>query len=161
MESCLININDSILNPNLRTFKLFKEEYKFENYLATSRNLNYASSLFRFRISSHNLRIETGRYTRLKTPENERKCLYCLTQAIETESHFLLNCDLYTSEREELLNIVIIIISDIIILGNDETFIMFMSNQDPVVTNALGKYIYNCLKKRSNTVLMSNISQSM
>ncbi len=135
----------TILNPKLRTFKNFKDEYKFENYLTTSRNLNYASSLFRFRISSHNLRIETGRYTRPKTPENERKCLYCLTQAIETESHFLLNCDLYTSKREELLNTVIIIISDIIILANNENFITLMSKQDPVVSNALDKYIYNCL----------------
>ncbi len=54
---------------------------------------------------------------------------FCLTQAIETESHFLLNCDLHTSERQELLNTVIIIIPDIIILANDEKFITLMSNQ--------------------------------
>ncbi len=84
-----------------------------------------------------------------------------IAQAIETESHFLLNCELYTSQREELLNTVIIIIPDIIILANDEKFITLMSNQDPVVTNALANiFIYNCLNKQSNTVLMSNISQS-
>ncbi len=82
--------------------------------------------------------------------------LYCLTQAMETESLFLINCDLYTSEREEMFNTVARIIPDIIILTNDDIFVMLMSNQDPVVTNSLGKYIYNCLKKRSNTVLMSS-----
>ncbi len=111
-------------------------------------------------ISSHNLTIETGRYTRPKTTANEIICLYCLTQVIETESHFLFNCDLCTSERKELLNIVAKIIPDINILTNCEKYIMLMSNQDPVVTNTLGKYIYNCLKKWSNTVLMSNVSQS-
>ncbi len=78
---------------------------------------------------------------------------------IETESHFLINCDLYRSEIEELLNTVTKIIPGIIILTNDDIF-MLISNQDPVVTNALGKYIYNCLKKWSSTVLMSNVSQS-
>ncbi len=94
----------------------------------------------------------------LKTKENVYNCL---TQAIETESHFLINSDLYTCEREELLNTVAKIIPHIIILRNDDIFFMLISNQDPVVTNALGKYIYNCLKKtQSNTILMSNVSQS-
>ncbi len=58
-----------------------------------------------------------------KTPENERQCLYCSNQAIETESRVLINCDPYTSEREELSNIVATIIPDIIILTNDDIFL--------------------------------------
>ncbi len=50
-----------------------------------------------------------------------------------TESTFLLNNELETSEREELLNTVIIIIPDIIMLTNDEKFITLISNQDPIV----------------------------
>ncbi len=62
-------------NPKLRSFKLFKNEYKFQNYLFATKNLNHVQALFMFRISSHNLKIETGRYTRPKTPENDRICL--------------------------------------------------------------------------------------
>jgi hypothetical protein len=151
MEKCMTDINDSALNPKLRTFKLFKEEFKFENYLTSTRNLNHTLSLFRFRISSHNLRIETGRYTRPKTPDHERKCIYCKTQAIETESHFLLDCDLYMQEREELLKNVTEIVPDINTLSNLDKFTQLMANKETLVTNALGKYIFNCLKKRSNT----------
>ncbi len=35
-----------------------------------------------------------------------------------------------------------------------------MSTQEPIVTNALGKYIYKCLTKWSNTLLMAYISPS-
>ncbi len=95
--------NNSTLNPKLRTFKLFKNEYKFENYLSSARNLKHVQALFRFRISSHNLMMETGRYTRPQTPENDRLCLHCQAQTVESESHFLLNCDLYRLEHAELM----------------------------------------------------------
>ncbi len=54
MEKCLADINNSTLNPKLRTFKLFKNKYKFENYLSSTRNLKHVQALFKFRISSHN-----------------------------------------------------------------------------------------------------------
>ncbi len=77
MAECIGNIYDSTAYPKLRTYKLFKEEFKFENYLSSTKNLNHTLALFRFRISSHNLRIETGRYTRPKIPVNQRMCIYC------------------------------------------------------------------------------------
>ncbi len=33
MDQCMLNINNSIQSSKLRTFKLFKTEFKFENYL--------------------------------------------------------------------------------------------------------------------------------
>ena len=160
MEQCLQDINDSTLNPKLRTFKLFKEEYKFENYLLCSRNLNYTQALFRFRISSHNLRIETGRYTRPKTLESDRICIYCNAQVVESECHFLLDCDLHRIERIDLLNTIHEHSLDLSRLTKNEKFIELMSNKEKPITNALGKFIYNCLKKRSNTDILRFPSQS-
>ena len=95
MDVCLENICDSEKNPKLRTYKRFKNEYKFETYLAENKNLNYTLSLLRFRISSHNLRIETGRHTKPhKTPVSERICLYCNEHTVEDESHFIVKCSL-------------------------------------------------------------------
>jgi hypothetical protein len=77
MVKCMKDIQDSDKYPKLRTFKLFKNEFKLENYLTAHTNINYTLSLTRFRISSHNLAIETGRYTRPKTPIEDRKCIHC------------------------------------------------------------------------------------
>ena len=151
MTKCLNNIHNSTLNPKLRTFKLFKEEFKFESYLTSTKNHNHTLSLFRFRISSHNLRIETGRYTRPKTPEQERKCIYCSNHSVENEPHFLLVCDLYTNERAELIKDVINYIPNLMDLSNEEKFIMLMSSNLKPITDSTGKYIYKCLKKRSET----------
>ncbi len=58
LKNCLNNINDFTISSTLRMFKLFKEEYKFQDYLITTTNLNHASFLFFFGINSYNLRIE-------------------------------------------------------------------------------------------------------
>ncbi len=90
MDQCMLNINNSVINQvnqQLRTFKLFKNEFKFENYLQNTRNQRYVCALFRFSISSHNLKIKTVRYTRPRIPVNDRTCVYCSARAIENESH--------------------------------------------------------------------------
>ncbi len=104
-------------------------------------------SLFRFRISSHNLRIETGRYTRPKTPEIERKCLYCSAQALENELHFLTECPLYLMERNELFDVIIKYIPNVFNLIEEEKFSIIMSSEIKPITDAQGKYVYKCFKK--------------
>ena len=63
----------------------------------------------KFRISTHSLSIETGRYERKPNKENklikilreERTCLYCINNNdVEDEMHFLLKCPLYSVERK-------------------------------------------------------------
>ncbi len=104
MAECIGNIHDSTAYPKLRTYKLFKEEFKFENYLSSKKNLNHTQALFR--LSSNNLRIETGRYTRHKIPVNQRMCINCTSQAVETKSHFLLEFNLFIKERMDFLETV-------------------------------------------------------
>ncbi len=65
------SLHRSYMAECIRIYKLFKEELKFENYLSSMKNLNHTLALFGFRISSHNLRIETGRYTRPKITVNQ------------------------------------------------------------------------------------------
>ncbi len=44
MTECIGNIHDSIAYPKLRTYELFKGEFKFENYLSsTKKSLPYTS----------------------------------------------------------------------------------------------------------------------
>ena len=150
-----MNIHDSEKNPKLRTYKHFKNEYSLETYLTQNKNLNFPLALLRLRISSHNLRIETGRYAKPhKTPVNERICLYCTQQSVEDESHFIVKCSLYDAERAELYKVVQEhYITNIHMLSEDDIFIQIMLCEEPNVLSALGKYVYTCLKKRNNTVI--------
>ena len=52
----------------LRTYALFKTEYGFAKYLT----MNVMSNIAKLRTSTHNLSIETGRYTCPTTPSNQR-----------------------------------------------------------------------------------------
>ena len=150
MSKCMQDIQNIDILPKMRTFKTFKKEYKFENYLANFDNTNHTLALLRFRISSHNLRIETGRYTRPKTPPDSRLCLYCTSQAVEDENHFIFNRSLYTNERPELLNVFNDLYPDAPSLPQSEQFILLMSSNEPELLEALGKYVYKCFIKRNS-----------
>ena len=54
--------------------------------------------LSKWRLSSHKLRIETGRYTTPLTPRQERVCPECPT-FIEDEYHVVYQCPLYSNVR--------------------------------------------------------------
>jgi hypothetical protein len=46
----------------LRTYKMYKREFKFENYLTDIKNATTQKKLTQFRISTHTLKIETNRF---------------------------------------------------------------------------------------------------
>ena len=81
----------------LRKYKLFKIAYKEENYVKIIMQRNHRSAFAKFRMGIAPLRIETGRYERLK--EEEITCFLC-SDTVESEEHVLLNCPLYTHSRE-------------------------------------------------------------
>ena len=54
-----------------------------------------------YRVSSHKLNIERGRYSRPKVPREERICKFC--NEVESESHFILFCKTYDTFRDRLL----------------------------------------------------------
>ena len=55
------------------------------------------------RLSSHSLRIHTGRYVNSSVPRNERYCLYCRLHDIEDEFHFILKCPCYSEIRKRFI----------------------------------------------------------
>ena len=153
MNECLENINDPSKFPKLRTYKLFKREFKLESYLTVTKNIHYSLAMLKFRISSHNLHIETGRYSRpTKTPVNERLCQYCSSKAIEDEKHFLLDCTLYETERIELFDIIEQkVVSTFGNFSREEKFIFLMTSIEPVVVELISKFIYYSFRKRNMT----------
>ena len=60
----------------------------------------------RWRLSSHQLKIETGRYTTPKTPRNDRTCSVCPTK-IEDECHVIFDCPLYHVVRTRYNKLIV------------------------------------------------------
>ena len=149
MNKCMNDINDSEKYTKLRTYKLFKKEFCLENYLTLHDNINNVINIFRFRSSSHNLAIETGRYTRPKTPIDDRKCIHCNLNQVEDEQHFLLECSLYDNERTKLLQVIRQTKPNIDHETTHNKFCIIMSLKEVEIIKELGKYITDCMKKRS------------
>lgn len=73
-ENILAEINVSTQQPKLRTYKLIKTDYRIEPYLLLNISKKIYNKIARFRTSSHNLRIETGRH--------ERPLIFCWGQTL-------------------------------------------------------------------------------
>lgn len=83
-----------------KKYYLFKQDLNFENYLIKLNGKNVCS-LLKFRLSNHRLPVETGRWENISL--DERKCNICSKKDIGDEFHYLFVCDLFQSEREQLL----------------------------------------------------------
>ena len=62
-------------------------------------NRNQRKYLSRFRTGSHQLRVETGRWTFPKTKYEDRTCIYCDSGHVDTELHCITQCKLTETDR--------------------------------------------------------------
>ena len=69
-----------------------------EPYLMSKLNKREKKQISKFRVGDHNLRIETGRHCKPKTPIEKRTCCKC--GSVEDEIHFLLT--VYCVMNQEL-----------------------------------------------------------
>ena len=72
-----ISSSDQLDHNKLRTYNTLKSSFTREPYIDLVRNRNQRCFLSRLHVSSHNLRVELGCYTRPITPLTQRTCLYC------------------------------------------------------------------------------------
>lgn len=97
--------NRKLTASKLSFYNKVKSNFNRESYLDDSNNFKARSSLTKLRISAHDLKIETGRYA--QQPREARTCDWCYTvlqnNVVEDETHFLLNCDLYSDQRRCLI----------------------------------------------------------
>ena len=61
-------------------------------------------ALAKFRMSAHQLRIETGHYQGIE--ESDRIFLLCKSGEVESEIHFLMECFCFKQKRRLFLNFV-------------------------------------------------------
>jgi len=101
-KSHIAKAEDPLIPNKLRSYADFKSDFKIENYILSC-PLENRRLFSKLRISSHNLSIETGRYTKPKTPREKRNCIFCKQVAVEDEFHMLMNCSLYSEERANFI----------------------------------------------------------
>ena len=129
-----------------------------EPYLYLVKEAKYRVAISRLRASSHPLEIERGRYTRPKTPVTERLCPCC--NAVEDEHHFLLNCKIYDQDRDIMFSKISTKYENICEIESRNRFKFLLTNDDPLVLNALGKFIYTAFQRREIWVNYSRCRQS-
>ena len=87
----------------LEFYQKFKVNYETESYLDIIRTFDQRRAFTKFRIRNHNLAIESGRYTNTLT--DDRICVFCSLNVIESEEHMLLNCTLYNRLRNHFFDL--------------------------------------------------------
>ena len=131
------NINNSL---RLQSYSVFKHNFELEKYLSVKAEKKHIFALTRFRTSSHNLFIETGRYE--GTPRENRICKSCNMKQIESEYHFLLVCPLYRDLRAKYFT------PYFCHWPNTHKFETLLSSNSRKVICSVAKFIYFAAKKR-------------
>ena len=108
----------------LRSYRLFKSEYKSESYITANLPIHHRSALAKFRCGVAPIRIETGRYERLAL--EDRLCTNC--NVVESEKHVICECPLYEDLRNSLFDKAKHVIQSFDFLNSEEKMIAVLSN---------------------------------
>lgn len=130
----------------LCTYSLFKCSFGYETYL-DKLSRTYRHALTRLRLSSHQLRIEAGRYGVNRTERNQRYCTFCDRLDLEDEYHFIIICPTYNDLRHIFLKRFYYVRPSMF------KFIELMNCQQYRVMLNLGKFIYQALQVRQSRIV--------
>ena len=130
----------------LRTYNTFKHVIKFEPYLDFMENTSLTKIYSRFRLSSHDLKIERGSYDAKSTPPDEGLHSLCNLNEVEDEFHFLMICPRYVHERNYGHNDIHQSFPSVAYLQLRDKFIWLMSQRNKSVK--LESRIFSLLKRK-------------
>ena len=131
------SVNES---SRLKSYSIFKTQFEHERYLDVISHRTFRITLAKFRTSSHNLRIETGRHD--GTAQNDRICQNCRMNAIESEYHFLLVCPKYIHIRRKYFK------PYYCHWPTQQKFNSLLNSTSPRVLNNIAKFLFYAEKER-------------
>lgn len=79
-------------------YKHLCNNFELQEYLTKTIPTVYVQFISKYRLSSHQLEIERGRFYNIH--RNERVCKLCSLSQIEDEFHFILICPFYKEIRK-------------------------------------------------------------
>ena len=101
----------------------------------------------KFRVSSHSLRIHTGRFENL--PHEKRLCLFCDANEIDNEVHFPTSCKFHKPDRQILYNKLQEYIPQLTSGVAANVFSRILKSTSTDVLLALGAFLSNSFRKRN------------
>ena len=137
------DMNDINSYPILRTYRHSKVSFRTEPYICLVKDKRYGHAISRLRCSFYMLHIEKGRYTRPKTPLNERLCYSC--QCIEDKLHLVTDCSINVVERRILFSKVADKYPGLDNLDVVGKFVFLFTFEDAQMFTWLGKFCTNPL----------------
>ena len=129
----------------LHTYRKFKNIFHLEPHLLYL-NKEERHTLTKFRISSHRLEVERGRYFGLKF-EN-RICKLC-NDHVEDEEHFMISCKKNLEHiRVDYLNFITNKYPNFQFLSNELKFIWLLISEDRLIMSSVAKLLVKLFEKR-------------
>ena len=139
--------NDIKLKPKLRSYIEFKENYCTEKYIMYNLDRYERSLMSQLRLGILPLRIETGRFK--NEPVNERICMMCNNNNVESEYHFLFHCTAYNDQRQIFYNKLLNINKNSLINMEDKNKMKILCNDN---VRKFAKYLKLIYNVRQNTI---------
>ena len=145
-------------NGKLCSYFKYKNLFEFEKYLLIIKD-EKRRNLTKFRLSNHCLRVESGRYERVRNnlgrlimlPRNERFCLLCNSDLVEDEIHSMFECKSLKELRDNFfMKNIFQLYPNLTFLNYDQLFIWVMSNEDPQFIKQLSQYLLLLYEFRRN-----------
>ena len=125
-------------------FNTFKNEFKPEGYLDQIKHISARKQFAKFRISNHQLQIETGRYRTDKIFNANRICQLCNLNETEDENHLLFHCHCYNSIRMVFRQNLKTLFPDFLYKQNEEYIEQLMNSSNTVAVKLFSKFVYDC-----------------
>ena len=128
-------------------YKYIVSNIDLQFYLQKNIPTMFRKCITKIRLSSHNLFIETGRYTGIA--RNERKCILCSLNVLKDEFHFVLQCTKYNDLRKKYIKKNY--------WSRPSTFklVRLLSVENRKELCNLGKFIHLACKSRNNLVWLT------
>ena len=116
--------------------------------------------LSKFRLSSHDLEIETGSYGNKSIPPEQRICKTCDLSLVEDEFHFLMICAKFSNLRNSLFQDVNNINPNFSAsMDADKLIIWLMSQEDEQIILKLARFLKNATRIRNYERETQNLSK--
>ena len=130
--------NEMLKDGKLSTYLFLKTNFGLEKYLTLLRP-EYRKPICRLHASAHRLLIEMGRYN--NTPRTERICKNCMCNEIEDEEHFIIRCNKFTKEREELFELISSKVKYFTHLQDKQKLFWILNCEELDILNSLGRFL--------------------
>ena len=131
----------------LYVYRHCKRNFGIEPYLKHVKKLKYRRALTAFRISAHNLEIETGRYVHVNKvgiSRHDRFCTFCYeenkTKVMGDEVHAILNCAHFNDVRKRFMDKIYLIVPNFKKL-NDKDRLIYMLTSENEIAVLISKFL--------------------